>query len=147
VALAAGHRPCGLCRRGDYLSYRRAVTMASVSPARVLAPEINSRLASQRHRRGKGLERAGDRILWPSSLDELPTGTIVSDPKTQQTLLVTDRHLQPFGFDAWGAPRPRSTGVTVEVLTPPTSVSALANGFVPRLHPTAQGPASHASTA
>ena len=29
VALAAGHRPCGLCRRADYLAFRDAVTIAT----------------------------------------------------------------------------------------------------------------------
>ena len=29
VALAAGHRPCGLCRRADYNAYRAAVTLAT----------------------------------------------------------------------------------------------------------------------
>ena len=50
-------------------------------------------------------------------------------------MLVGDRSLL-FGFGGWHAPAPRPRG-EVEVLTPPTSVLALANGFVPLLHPSA----------
>ena len=42
-----------------------------------------------------------------------------------------------FSFDGWRDPRPRANGSTVEVITPPTSVAALLNGFDPVLHPSA----------
>lgn len=48
-------------------------------------------------------------------------------------LLVGDCSLA-FGFDGWHPPVPRPRG-DVEVLTPPASALALANGFVPLLHP------------
>ncbi len=44
--------------------------------------------------------------------------------------------LQPFTFAGWATPIERPHG-EVNVLTPPTSVGALAGGFVPRLHPSA----------
>ena len=137
VALAAGHRPCGLCRRVDYLAFRDAVTLATVSDRPMLAVELNRRLSAERHRRGRGLIRAGDRILSSSDLGGLPTGTVVVHPVTCQPHLVTDRHLQPFTFDGWGPPSERPHTVSIEVLTPATSVAALNNGFAPRLHPTA----------
>ena len=43
---------------------------------------------------------------------------------------------QPFSFAGWGQPVARGTG-RATVLTPPTSVAALAGGFRPTLHPTA----------
>lgn len=137
VALAAGHRPCGLCRRDDYLAYRRGVTMAVGAERPVLATELNRRLAAERLTRGRGLNRAGDRRRWPSDIDRLPVGTVVLDRKTEQPMLVTGRQLRPFRFNGWGAPTGRPTGVTVEVLTPPTSVAALSNGFRPTLHSSA----------
>ena len=48
VALAAGHRPCGLCRREAYRSYRGAVTAAVGSSTPLSAGELNRRLASER---------------------------------------------------------------------------------------------------
>ena len=103
----------------------------------MLAKELNRRLATERLVRGRGLERAGDRIPWNASLATLPVGTVILHPDEDTAHLVTAHHLQPFSFDGWGptADRPRHT--RVQVLTPPTSVAALANGFVPRLHPTA----------
>jgi len=137
VALAAGHRPCGLCRRGDYLAFRSAVTVAAAAGRVVLAPELNRRLAAERYRRGRGLIRAHDRILITSSIDALPAGVVIVDRTTREPCLVTGHHLQSFTFDGWRQPRDRPRGVKVEVLTPATSVAALANGFTPRLHPTA----------
>ena len=135
VALAAGHRPCALCRRDAYRSYRDAVTRSTSSAKPLLASELNVRLATERLRRGRGLVRAGDRITWGAPTAELPAGTVVLDAERRSRLLLDDRTLL-FTFDGWTDPRPRRSG-EVEVLTPPTSVSALANGYAPLLHPTA----------
>jgi len=137
VALAAGHRPCGLCRREDYLAYRSAVTTSTSSDHMVMATDLNRLLGEERLRRGPGLMRATDRILWTSELDKLPVGTVVVDPAAGVAQLLTENHLQGFTFGGWGQAIPRPHGVTVEVLTPPTSVGALSCGFVPQLHPTA----------
>jgi hypothetical protein len=50
VALAAGHRPCGLCRRPAYEAYRRAV--GGAGPVTIAAAELNWRLSTERLRRG-----------------------------------------------------------------------------------------------
>jgi len=54
----------------------------------------------------------------------------------QARLVLADRMLT-FSFDGWTRPEARAETGVVEVLTPPTSVTALANGFTPVLHPTA----------
>ena len=141
VALAAGHRPCGLCRRSDYLAYRDALSAADGAGAPPGAEAINRRLSRERLRRGRGLDRTPDRIPWRAQLDDLPVGTVVVDPSGLGVSLVTPAHLQRFGFGGWAPPRPRPGGVLVEVLTPPTSVAALENGYRPTLHPSAhRGP-------
>ncbi len=137
VALAAGHRPCGLCRRSDYLAFRSAVSFAAGASHTVLAPELNRMIAAQRHRPGSGLRRAKDRILWSAPIDSMPSGAVVLDPKNRQPILVTQGHLQAFTFDGWATPIERPVGISVEVLTPPTSFAALINGFSPSLHWTA----------
>lgn len=139
VALAAGHRPCGLCRRSDYLEFQSAVTSAAGAALTMLAPELNRMIAAERHRPGRGLSRAEDRILWSSPIDSIPAGTVVLDPRSKQPVLVTKSHSQAFTFDGWATPIERPFGINVEVLTPPTSVAALINGFSPRLHWTAAG--------
>ena len=138
VALAAGHRPCGFCRRDDYRAYRDGVSRALGASRRLLATDLNARLVSERHRRGRGLERARDRIVWSAPNAELPDGSVVvgadGAPRIRSRGL-----LLRFTFDGWVDPmRAPGDGLAV-VLTPPTSVAALAHGYVPRLHPSATG--------
>ena len=136
VALAAGHRPCGLCRRQAYLAYRDAVTRADGSSDPPTAGDLNRRLARERLHRGRGLERASDRILWAGKIDELPAGVVIVDEDRAPMLVVEDRLLR-FSFAGWTETRSRPRTARVAVLTPPTSVAALAHGYNPILHPTA----------
>ncbi|MGI9594834.1 MAG: hypothetical protein ACR2QK_01660 [Acidimicrobiales bacterium] len=137
VALAAGHRPCGLCRRADYLDYRQAVTATLGRDRPVLANELNRRLAAERLRRGRGLERRCDRILTERRLGELPSGTVVLAPGRTVPHILVDRRLRPYMTERWGPAMAMAPSTTVDVLTTPTSVDALANGFAPTLHPSA----------
>jgi hypothetical protein len=136
VALAAGHRPCALCRGEAYRTYRDAVTAAIESRNPVLAAELNRRLAAERLRRGRGLTRAGDRRLWRAPLETLPRGTVVVEQQGRPRLVLDDRTVA-FSFAGWTDPEPRATAGDVDVLTPPTSVAALVYGYTPLLHPSA----------
>jgi hypothetical protein len=138
VALAAGHRPCGLCRREAYESYRESVTAADVLDRPLSAQDLNRRLASERLRRGRGLDRAVDRLLWSAEIDQLPVGTVVVDRDRNPQLLLEDRQFS-FTFAGWNRPVRRPRIGVVQVLTPPTSVAALSNGYDPVLHQTASG--------
>jgi hypothetical protein len=133
VALAAGHRPCATCRRADYAAYRDAVTRAISAPSPLLGWQLNQRLQAERHRRGRGLARASDRIVWSAPYADLPDGTVVVAPDGRCRLLIEDRLLL-FSFDGWLEAAPRPFGQAT-VLTPPTSVAALAHGYLPLLHP------------
>ena len=135
VALAAGHRPCATCRRSDYHAYRDAVTLATGAPSPLRAWEMNARLNAERLRRGRGFHRAADRVVWPAPFVDLPDGTVVVGERHCQ--LVQGDRLLPFSFEGWGRATPRPLGGTATVLTPPTSVAALAHGYVPILHPSA----------
>ncbi|MCC6710098.1 MAG: hypothetical protein IT492_21275 [Gammaproteobacteria bacterium] len=136
VALAAGHRPCGLCRRHDYLGYRDAVTRALGAATPLRAGELDARLRAERLARGRGLTRGQDRKLWQAALESLPDGTVIVDDE-HQCCLVQGASLRPFAFSGWGAPRSRPPALAVSVLTPPTSVAALAAGYRPTLHASA----------
>jgi hypothetical protein len=131
VALAAGHRPCSTCRRKDYLAYRNAVTTALGADRPLLAWQLNGRLQAERLRRGRGVERRGDRMVWTADLDDLPDGSVIVDDGGHALLLVRDA-MWRFTFDGWTDPIARSVG-EVSVLTPPTSVLALSHGFAPAL--------------
>jgi hypothetical protein len=69
-------------------------------------------------------------------MDDLPDGAVVVG-ETGKARLVRGAHTWAFTFDGWYDPRPRQSGVIVEVITPPTSVAALRNGFEPAVHPSA----------
>lgn len=138
VALAAGHRPCGLCRREAYESYRDAVTRADGLDRPLSAEDLNRRLASERLRPGRGLERATDRLLWSAEIDRLPLGTVIVDRDRRPQLLLEDCQLS-FTFAGWNRPVRRPRSGQVQILSPPTSVAALSYGYSPVLHPTAIG--------
>lgn len=126
AALAAGHRPCGECRYAAYRSYRDAVSTARGEQVR--AGDLNRLLAAER-----GPGRGPDRRPWNGTTTSLPDGTVVLHDGPR--LVLGDR-LLAFSFDGWHDPVPRPAG-ELPVLTPPTSVLALAHGFVPTLHETA----------
>ncbi|MEZ5411381.1 MAG: hypothetical protein R2761_25345 [Acidimicrobiales bacterium] len=137
VALAAGHRPCGECRPAAYRAYRDGVARGLGLPAgAVTAGDLNRRLAAERLSPGRGMEQARHRRLWPAPIRGLPPGTVVVDPTAGRPLLVTGEGVRPFTFAGWGPQAPAPEG-ELSVLTPPTSVLALAHGFGPVLHPSA----------
>ena len=133
VALAAGHRPCGECRHSAYRSYRDAVSDSLAEPVR--AGTLIRLLAGEWMRRGRGLARAADRLSWTAPSSDLPDGAVVV---TDGPRLVRGGRLLAFSFAGWRDPGPRPL-TELEVLTPRTSVLALAHGFVPQLHPSAHG--------
>jgi hypothetical protein len=135
VALAAGHRPCGLCRREQHTSYQEAVRRGLDATTTVSAAELNRRLAAERLRRGRGLSRAGDRLTWVSPMGDVPDGAVILTDGTPR--LVMGAGLLGFDFAGWRSPRVRPAKGDVVVLTPPTSTLALRNGFQPLLHPSA----------
>lgn len=132
VALAAGHRPCAQCRRESYREYRDAVSAALHAPEPLRSTELDARLAGERLRRGRGLQRAADRITWPAPYGELPDGAVVLTADGVPSLVQGDR-LRPFSFAGWGSASPRPTRGTATVLTPPTSIMALRFGYQPVL--------------
>ena len=138
VALAAGHRPCGLCRREAHLSYRDAITVGLGLPDPIKAVELNRRLAAERLRRGRGLERAGDRKTWESEAAMVPNGAVVL-VAGRPHLLWSGRMLG-FAFEGWTDAGRRPEQGNLEVLTPATSVLALRNGYSPLVHLSAISP-------
>jgi hypothetical protein len=138
VALAAGHRPCGLCRYRDYHVFRAAVQTGLGLSEPPSASELNRMLAGERLRRGGGLSRAGDRFVWSADIATIPDGTVIVGEDGDPKLVVGDS-LYVFSFDGWESPSPRPGSGQVDVLTPRTSVIALGNGYSPVLHRSAYG--------
>jgi len=121
VAFAAGHRPCGECRWHAYLAYRDAAGAAS-------AGELDARLDAER--------RAGPvRASWA----DLPDGAFVL-AADGPALVLGDQIVQwdnaAYRYGG-AASRPRSG--RVDVLTPPTTVGVLRDGFPVQIDDCARG--------
>jgi hypothetical protein len=125
VSLAAGHRPCALCRRTDYRAYRQAVAAAAGSVPR-LAKDLDAQLHAERLHRGTHRRRL-HQLAWRG----LPNATFVLHRGSPA--LVIGQHLRPWTIEGYGDPVPRPRSGTATVVTPPTSVHALAGGYRPQL--------------
>ena len=114
VALAAGHRPCALCRRGAYGAYREAW---GGHPAAV---DMDAALHGA---------RLGERV-W-QECEGLPDGVFVA-VAGRSFLLLGDK-MWPFAPAGYGGAVARVRG-RVEVLTPAPTVTVLRAGYRPILH-------------
>ena len=131
VSLAAGHRPCALCRRKDYEVYRTAWAKG-LGGERPSAKEMNRRLHAERNVRGTSRRR------WHAARwEDLPAGAYVLLDGVPA--LVLERTVVPWTTAGYGTPRPRPRAGDVELVTPPASVAALRAGYVPQIDPSATG--------
>ena len=99
VAFAAGHRPCGECRHGEYQAYKSAWTEA-VGGTPPSAREMNRRLHSERIFRGTHRRRLHE-VPW----GELPDGAFILDEDTP--CLVLEGELVAGGLNGYGERRGR----------------------------------------
>jgi hypothetical protein len=125
VSLAAGHRPCALCRRPAYDAYRAAWSAASgrEPPS---AKDLDRELHAQRLHRGTHQRRLHE-MSWTS----LPSGVFVVDDDAP--LLVLDDEVVPWTTAGYAGPRRRPRSGPATVLTPPGSVDVLRHGYQPQL--------------
>jgi hypothetical protein len=115
TALAAGHRPCGLCRRADHKRFRAAWGDAPLA-------EVDATLHA---------ERTGVRRRVASS--DLATGAMVALDGVAH--LFVGGALRPWSMAGYGAPV--AAPPTTTLLTPPSILDVLWRGYVPVLHPSA----------
>ena len=120
TAFAAGHRPCALCRRADYVRFLDLIAEPG-------ADAVDARLHAERLQR----ERAAE-------LDGLPDGAFVLEDGAPW-LVVGDMLLRwtPGGYVA---PKRRARRGQAVLITPPSLVAVLRTGWhglVPLLHPSA----------
>jgi hypothetical protein len=128
VALAAGHRPCALCRRADFVRWMDA--WESATGERPLADPMDRTLHLERVTRDRRQQQQ-HQLRW----SDLPDGTFVI-AGDGPALVVPDR-LVPWRArpDAYGAAIARPTTGRAVVLTPPSTVAVLQHGYSATLHP------------
>jgi hypothetical protein len=131
TALAAGHRPCALCRRADY--HRFVEIWQELHPGQRGADAMDEQLHGERVQPSiRGQRRHAARV------DELPDGAFVLEQG--EPYLVLGARLLRWTPSGYVAPRPRPSGSHAVLLTPPSLVGVLRAGWkplVPLFHPSA----------
>ena len=130
TALAAGHRPCAYCRRPEFRAFARSWQLAQQHDVPPTAPAMDRQLHSERVD-----PRTRRQRTHPATAGSLPDGVMVRLDGTVG--LLSEGALRPWTFAGYLAPQPVSSQDPVELLTPPSSVAALAAGYRPLLHPSA----------
>jgi len=133
TALAAGHRPCGECRYGDY--EHLTAMWADLHPGRHGADAIDEQLDTERRD-----PRTKQRRLHTANLDELPDGAFVVHAGEPHVLL--GPKLLRWSPAGYSDRIDRPAGGHATVITPPSLVALLATDrtpLVPLLHPSAAG--------
>lgn len=131
TALAAGHRPCALCRHDDYL--RLGAIWREFHPGRVGADAIDEQLHAERV-----TADTWERLRHRAGLEELPDGAFVLEDGVPW--LVAGSELLRWTPAGYAERKPRPTGVEASLVTPPSLVAVLHAGWhpvVPLLHPSA----------
>jgi hypothetical protein len=131
TALAAGHRPCALCRRADY--DRFAAAWRELHPGEAGADALDAQLHEERVDPETRAHRRHDAML-----DSMPDGAFVLHEG--EPYLVLGSGLLPWTPAGYGPPEPRPARRRCRLITPPSVVSILRAGWeplVPFLHPSA----------
>jgi hypothetical protein len=128
TALAAGHRPCFLCRRDAAEAFRHAWTTGNGGD-RPLAAAMDAVLHRERLAGGRKRLHA-----LPSPIARLPDGAMIA-MGTASYVIAGGRALE--WTEAGYREGPNSLSAA-ELLTPPSTVRALSAGYRVILHPTAE---------
>ena len=132
TALAAGHRPCFYCRRQAAETFRAAWAQGNGGAA-PRASEMDAVLHAER------LDgRRKRRHPLTTAADSLPQGAMIA-AEDRAYLIAGGRALlwSPAGYSPAGYSKVTAFPGTPSLLTPPSTLRALAAGYSPILHPTA----------
>lgn len=126
TSLAAGHRPCYECRFQDAKRFREALMRAGVFEGKPSAGEISALITSEIQSVLKG-ENARPEI----DPKDLPDGAMFATDGI--AFLKWRDNAYTWSFGGYGAPTQLPSNALR--LTPNATCAALANGYVPDLHP------------
>ena len=134
TALAAGHRPCATCRRADYDTFKTLwmdanPDLATRSEGKIT--EIDKLLHAER------VDAQRNKRTWSARLGDLPDGSMVVLPGTRDPWLVWGGAVQAWTPKGYPSRKSMLVDTGVVVLTPPSVVKTLADGYRPAVHPSA----------
>jgi len=135
TGLAAGHRPCAECRHRRFLAFRDAWTAGNpnlVGAGRATAAVLDAQLHAER------LCPDRSKRLFRANLDVLPDGVFfIRLGNGQDVFLLWQGQLLAWSPVGYSRSLARRGAEEVQVLTPPSTVAAIREGYVPQVHPTA----------
>jgi len=134
TALAAGHRPCAECQRERFTSFRAHWAAANPDLAGSAAPPVDTIDTALHRERLSGHHRQRDKVkpTYAARLSALPDGTFLTLAGDPTPYLLWQEALHPWSFAGYASPIPRADAA-VQVLTPRSTVRALAHGYVPQV--------------
>lgn len=127
VAMSAGHRPCGYCRRAAYVRFVDAWEAAV--GARPKAPEMDAVLHPAR------VNRDRSQVTHRAQIATIPDGAMILHNQTPH--LVCAQSLRPYSSNGYAPQVPRPQFGEVTKLTPKPMVAVLNNGCHPALRSSA----------
>jgi hypothetical protein len=135
TALTAGHRPCGECRRADYQRFK-AVWLTG-NPERGLTGNVSIGAIDRELHRDR-LSSDGRQRTFLADIATLPDGVFVAREDRGIPLLVWRGALRPWSPEGYGEPETKRGADAATVLTPMSTVRALAAGYSPNVDASAQ---------
>jgi hypothetical protein len=131
TAFAAGHRPCALCRREDYVRFGEI--WRELHPDQAGADAVDAQLHDERFDPLTRTQRRHE-----TRFGELPDGTLVLEEGAPWLVLGASMLL--WTAAGYGRARPRPAHGPAQAITPPSLLAILHEGWeplLPLLHPTA----------
>lgn len=129
TALSAGHRPCFECRRSRASAFRDALVRAGAFDAKPFVKQLDEQIAGEVQARLKG--QSGYTSVRP---ENLPDGAMYKSG--DEAFLKWQGQALKWQFSGYSAKQ--SLHETGELLTPRLTVLALAHGYTPDVHSSAQ---------
>lgn len=138
TALAAGHRPCFECRRGDAIAFSKGWAEAQGHATPLKADTMDVVLHGERR---LALTSPG-RTLNADAIAQLPDGAMIALPPPADGAEMTacalrGGHILPWSPSGYGAARPIGRQSNAILLTPASICAVLTVGYTPRWHDSA----------
>jgi hypothetical protein len=132
TAFAAGHRPCGFCRHGDFKRFKNLWMAANGArydlEGNVKMDVIDGFIHKER------LDEKGFQRTFKAVLSSLPTGTFVAFDELSNAYLWYNHRLFEWSFGGYTEMKSFDKNQEILVLTPFSYVEVFRAGYVPQVH-------------